>query len=852
MSEIEFRKRYGTFKTYQCLDFILKKFNSNPEMSKNQNLKLFKAYQGTFIAMSKIMNRLSSLLVYLILDSEKFETIKIKMPIIVDLFKRIKSMIDSSVKINQTDKIVYESKLESHNFECWQSELNKNLKGIIDFEDDIIFTVLSDLKEEWASLNALDTVEPKTIEKTNIQNQKLIQKIDNNKTRLDDLLNNMKSCPIKPFDLIEQVRRLKRQLIKTQDDLTQKLITSSEVEVNLDSCQKEYKMLEEEFISHKKLNTPIDHFDKKYKINRDTEDIELDFRKLSSCNEDDLKKLEIIVKSIYEEITYRSEKLDEWNSLCKLNFETFIWKQIIGIFFKSSSDELDDMDKKSLLKLLSNVTEDFVEDVVSIIESSKLSNEEKSSDTKHLIFSNYHKYRKKLFIDEYNHASKSMTFSSKYLNDFKKLKNFNTKDDCDTKKLNLLNLESNSRYLFKRHAITIENCKIYPEVRAFLTLPPKFYFSDLVALFTSANSELYQYFLEIDANFGGNFETFQTKALNDVVINMDDVFNTDHKDFSIRLSPNQIGNYLFKSVDEILNEVHEGNFSENKDLFSCFIDYFDIPQVQFVISLLGFLTCKLLLTMPLNEAIYETFIYKNNEIIVMNAELNQIREDKNELIQNLKKIQARKESIEMIISSSDVERESKEKEIADILNDIKRTNDEIDSKDVELEKLNELLKNEKNKEFQKLMDNLIKITIEFQMETDSILLKCIDDFNYNCSHLDEESDRPTDSFERKKFLFSEYHIHARECSSEALIHFWNQLCSFEIDEDIVRTQIKELNLSFEILETRLEFILENIVDADPFSRHFKRTINLLKIFITSLTNCNQNYARFKQCENINE
>ncbi len=179
---------------------------------------------------------------------------------------------------------------------------------------------------------------------------------------------------------------------------------------------------------------------------------------------------------------------------------------------------------------------------------------------------------------------------------------------------------------------------------------------------------MYEYFLEIDNIFEKKVN-FQTKKYKDVVLNSYN--NTDKT--SVRTSPNKIPNYLFKSIDKILNEISELKIESDVDLFMSFKDYFDMPQIQYILSLTGFLTCKLVISMPINEEIYENIIFKRNDIIDFTRKITNLKETKAEIIEEQKKFQNDQEIAENELSEI-------EKSIRQYERDLKVTNnkEEID------------------------------------------------------------------------------------------------------------------------------------------------------------------------------
>ena len=867
LSEIEFKKRYGLFKNYQCFDYILNKLKQKFNKTKLQDLKLFKAYQATLIRISKIFNRLSLWIMHFVLSQKKFEIIDDKTPSIFELFARIKSLIDNSVKINEkTKQINHVNKFDSNSFESWQSELNNSLEGILDKEDDIIFSALGDLKKKWLDLEMDDNVESQLVNNTDskINNSKLMEKIESKKSLLTQFAQKLQEDPTRPLALINQVRSLKTKLLKAKDQWLQKIITDTELQNSIDFIQKEYMRLEQEFVSHKKMYSPKDLFNQKYNINRETEvlvDFEITNNNWKAINsKEDINELVYLKKKLIEEVRAEIIKLNEWKTLCTINFEIIVWKNLLNNCLNFTSNEsLEQVNEnlENILKLSSIVSYQLAD----AIAESKHDTKEKICFVKNLVFNYYHRYRNKQYLDQKNFSE---TFSSKYLNDYEKLRNFEQKQHHPGK-INLLNLESNARYLYQKYKITTECCALYPYIDSFIILPPKLYFSDLVSLFTIKSNNLFDYFIEIDLSFRHEL-SFQTQLYKDVILNLKetvDSFNTNSPKDAIRLGLDEMPNYLYKSIDKIISEVSELKASDSC-LLNCFKDYFDLPQIQFILPLIGILACKLLMSLPINDKIYEYITFKNTEISEIHSKLKSHKSRKNEITEEQNACQIRKDAtdsqvleIEWLIRKIENDEESNnklkekdklEKNIENLLNDIRSKQNESNMIDREIEKLNGELKNQKSSEFQKFCNKLAKVSNEFQIATDLIFSKICDDFDYNCNHLPtSECSNPLnkDDFEQKDYAFNAYTFHARECSLRLLMHILPKLLRLEIKIEAFKDKLGQLKSTNEKLKQQLNEIAGSLDDSDFLAVHLVKITNLLTLFFKGLENSTSNFANLK-------
>ena len=84
---------------------------------------------------------------------------------------------------------------------------------------------------------------------------------------------------------------------------------------------------------------------------------------------------------------------------------------------------------------------------------------------RNILFGKYYEYRNKQFLN----SDKSETFSSKYLNNYEKLRDYEQNGENNSK-INLLNLESNARYMHQKYNITIDQCAMYPKLDSFFTI----------------------------------------------------------------------------------------------------------------------------------------------------------------------------------------------------------------------------------------------------------------------------------------------------------------------------------------------------------------------------------------------
>ena len=300
-------------------------------------------------------------------------------------------------------------------------------------------------------------------------------------------------------------------------------------------------------------------------------------------------------------------------------------------------------------------------------------------------------------------------------------------------------------------------------------MQPRLYFSDLVSLFTTSSNQLFTFFLEIDATFGGKFEKFQViKAVNiddtNIAFNIDKIAK-DSK-FTVRSNFKEMPNYLFKSIEKIVDEFKS---MEYKDWFDCFKDYFDIPQVQYLISLIGFLTCKLLLAIPLNEEIHNKITFKKSEIVNSCVKLEKLKNEKTQLIKNKKLEENNKEILTVKINESinSLEKNAKKKKESEL--ETKKEKDRLEhdrdicsvstrkyetnigKKDRDMQKLEEELSEKKSKEFQQLVKYMISNTFEFQIESDLI----IDDTFNGKVKFDNNSNKSNKTLKPANFLIKD-------------------------------------------------------------------------------------------------
>jgi hypothetical protein len=327
----------------------------------------------------------------------------------------------------------------------------------------------------------------------------------------------------------------------------------------------------------------------------------------------------------------------------------------------------------------------------------------------------------------------------------------------------------------------------------------------------------------------------------------------------------EIAQYLFKSVDEILKEFKLNEWN----LFDGFKDYFDIPQVQLVISILGLLTCKLLISNPLNNEICNTMSFKKQEILENSNKLETFRSEKNDLTLRIKyneasreslesrindiseslrtserelKTTTNKEDVEKKIEDKRTEKEKLESDKSSLVESITNIQTQINKTDREIQNLEDLIKDEKSKEFKKLVEVITKLINEFQIDSDFIMTKMFEDFSFNCPHLVSKHEiENKEMFDQSDYAFNKYYNHVRQCSLRFLKHALNNLISFKINKDTLSVNIEQIKNIFENFKEKLNSTVVNFMDnTDSFAKHFFRINNLLTIFLECLKNSSEN------------